>query len=328
MLKGIDVSEHQGIINWEQVKGNIDFAILRAGYGNNNIDKQFIRNITECNRLGIPVGIYWFSYAYTINMARNEANFAVQAIKNYKMDLPIFFDFEYDSINYANKCGVDINQRLATDMVKAFCERIKELGYKPGNYSNQDFILNKFYNDELTQYPLWYAYYNQNKNRNCMIWQYSESGRVPGINTDSVDMNYYYTDTKLDTTPVQNLNISTDIPLWKKEIHGEEVGALQVQINEQGFGNIEVDEYFGENTLNACPTLREGVHGEITRLVQQRLINRGYTSLLSCGGADSKWGPGTTRAIKNLQANFGLTVDGVLGKQTWKALYSLDTGKF
>ena len=66
MLKGIDVSEHQGTIDWNQVKGNIDFAILRAGYGNNNIDKQFIRNICECNRLGIPVGIYWFSYAYTI----------------------------------------------------------------------------------------------------------------------------------------------------------------------------------------------------------------------------------------------------------------------
>ena len=322
MLKGIDVSEHQGIINWEQVKGNIDFAILRAGYGNNNIDKQFIRNITECNRLGIRVGIYWFSYAYTINMARNEANFAVQAIKNYKIDLPIFFDFEYDSVNYANKCGVAVNQRLATEMVKTFCERVKELGYKPGNYSNQDFILNKFYNDELTQYPLWYAYYNQNKNRDCMIWQYSESGRVPGINTDSVDMNYCYTDLE-EVKPVVNFHVKA---LWEISIHGEEVKSLQRELNSQFNAGLKVDGYFGNETLNACVIVRMGAKGNLTKLIQKRLINRGYN--LSPYGADGNFGSTTEKTIKKLQSIFNLVQDGIIGKNTWKALYGLDTGKF
>ncbi|WP_195972973.1 GH25 family lysozyme [Clostridium thermobutyricum] len=322
MLKGIDVSEHQGTIDWNQVKGNIDFAILRAGYGSNNIDKQFIRNITECNRLGIRVGIYWFSYAYTINMARNEANFAVQAIKNYKIDLPIFFDFEYDSINYANKCGININQRLATDMVKAFCERIKELGYKPGNYSNQDFILNKFYNNELTQYPLWFAYYNQNKNRDCMLWQYSENGRVPGINTDSVDMNYCYTNLG-EVKPVVNLHVKE---LWEISIQGDEVKALQEELNRQFKAGLKVDGLFGEDTLNACVTLREGVHGNLTRLVQRRLINRGYN--LNPYNDDGDFGDTTLKAVKRLQDCFNLIQDGIVGRNTWKALYGLDKGRF
>ena len=98
MLKGIDVSEHQGRINWEQVKGHVDFVMLRAGYGRNNIDKQFIRNIEECNRLGIPVGIYWFSYAWNEEMARNEAKYVLEAIKPYKIDYPISYDLEYDTL--------------------------------------------------------------------------------------------------------------------------------------------------------------------------------------------------------------------------------------
>ena len=322
MLKGIDVSEHQGTIDWNKVKGNVDFVILRAGYGHNNIDKQFVRNICECNRLGIPVGIYWFSYAYTTDMAINEANFAVQAIKNYKIDLPIFFDFEYDSVNYANKCGVNVNQRLATDMVKAFCERIKELEYKPGNYSNQDFMLNKFYNDELTQYPLWYAYYNQNKNRDCMIWQYSESGRVPGINTDSVDMNYYFTDTKLDTTPAIN-QVKT---LCEISIQGDEVKALQEELNRQCGAGLKVDGLFGTTTLDACITIYPGAKGNLTRLVQRRLMNRGYN--LSPYNDDGNFGDTTVKAVKRLQDCFNLVQDGIVGRNTWKALYGLDKGKF
>ena len=328
MLKGIDVSEHQGTIDWNKVKGNVDFVILRAGYGHNNIDKQFVRNICECNRLGIPVGIYWFSYAYNCDMARNEANFAVQAIKNYKIDLPVFFDFEYDSMNYANKCGVTVNQRLATDMVKAFCERIKELGYKTGNYSNQDFILNKFYNDELTQYPLWYAYYNQNKNRDCAIWQYSENGKIDGINTDSVDMNYCYDNLNINpNNSNQTCNLVKKQPsLWEISISGDEVRALQEELNRQFNANLKVDGYFGTTTLEACVTVHNGAKGNLTRLIQQRLINRGYN--LNPYGADGSFGTTTEEAIKRLQDCFNLTQDGVVGENTWKALYGLDKGKF
>lgn len=198
MLKGIDVSEHQGVISWTKVKHNVDFVMLRAGYGRNNIDKQFVRNIKECNRLGIKVGIYWFSYAYNVDMAKQEAKYALEAVKKYKIDYPICFDLEYDTVNYAKKNGVKITKRLATDMVKAFCDTIKDAGYKVMNYANPDFLKNYFYQKELNKYPLWLAYYdvkeNQAKKYNCDIWQYTENGSIPGINGSSVDMNYSYKD--------------------------------------------------------------------------------------------------------------------------------------
>lgn len=197
MLKGIDVSEHQGRINWEKVKNNgIQFAILRAGYGKNHIDRQFIRNIKECNRLGIPVGVYWFSYAYTVEMAKQEAKYVLEAIKPYRVEYPVFADIEYDTFNYAEKSGIDISKRLATDMVKAFCSEIEGAGYWAGNYANPDFINNKFYQDELKRYSLWLAWYgateNQAKKYGCQMWQHSEDGSIPGIGGSSVDMNYEY----------------------------------------------------------------------------------------------------------------------------------------
>lgn len=222
MLKGIDVSEHQGRINWEQVKGNIDFAILRAGYGRNNIDKQFIRNIKECNRLGIPVGIYWFSYAWNTEMARNEARYVLEAIKGYRVDYPISYDLEYDTLNYASKNGVTIGKRLATDMINTFCSTIEQSGYKAMNYANPDFINNKFYNNEVN-YPLWLAWYGVSEDRakayNPSMWQYSESGSIPGIGTNSVDMNYCYEDFLKEDFTLENAttcNVDTELNIRAK----------------------------------------------------------------------------------------------------------------
>lgn len=195
MLKGIDVSEHQGRIDWDRVKDKIDFAILRAGFGHNNIDKQFKRNIQECNRLGIPVGVYWFSYGYTEGMAKQEARYILEAIKSYRVEYPVFFDMEYDTLNYARKNGVNISRRVATDMVKAFCNEIEKAGYWAGNYANPDFLNNKFYKDELVpRYTLWLAWYgaieSSAKKYGCTMWQYSDKGKILG--TGSTDMNYDY----------------------------------------------------------------------------------------------------------------------------------------
>ncbi|WP_283694318.1 GH25 family lysozyme [Clostridium perfringens] len=222
MLKGIDVSEHQGRINWEQVKDHVDFVMLRAGYGRNNIDKQFIRNIEECNRLCIPVGIYWFSYAWNTEMARNEARYVLEAIKGYKVDYPISYDLEYDTLNYAKKNGVTIGKRLATDMINAFCSTIEQAGYKAMNYANPDFINNKFYNNEVN-YPLWLAWYGVSEDRakayNPSMWQYSESGSIPGIGTNSVDMNYCYKDFLKKDFTLENAttcNVDTELNIRAK----------------------------------------------------------------------------------------------------------------
>ncbi len=97
--KGIDVSEHNGVIDWEKAKASgVGFAMIRAGYGR-TVEKQFKRNISECNRVGLPCGVYWFSYALNAVGAANEAKACLKAIAPYKVDLPVAFDLEHDSVN-------------------------------------------------------------------------------------------------------------------------------------------------------------------------------------------------------------------------------------
>lgn len=115
-----------------------------------------------------------------------------------------------------------------------------------------------------------------------------------------------------NNTPSQ----STAEPLWKRSISGDIVKRLQKEIG------VTVDGYFGEDTLNKCPLVKEGAKGEITKIIQTRLLALNYTSLLQSGGADGFFGAGTTQAIKNFQKNRGLGVDGIVGKQTWAALFA------
>lgn len=197
LKKYIDVSNHQGNIDWEKVKAaGVDGVMIRAGYGRNNIDKQFVRNITECNRLGIPCGVYWFSYAYTVELAQKEAQYCLAAIKPYKVELPVCYDFEYDSVRYGRENGVTVNKRLATAFVHAFCGAIEDAGYYAMNYSNLDYLKN-YFDDTVLQYDLWLAWYSDavKPTRDCGMWQYSSKGSVNGI-SGNVDMNIAYRDYK------------------------------------------------------------------------------------------------------------------------------------
>ena len=194
MWNGIDVSRFQGQIDWEQV--TTDFVIIRAGFGAGTLDPQFERNITECNRLGIPCGVYWFSYALSPQAAAEEARRCLDAVRPYRLEYPVCFDYEYDSVLYARRNGVEVTQRLATDLVKAFCGTVQELGYYAMYYANADFLQNIFYPAELIEYDLWYARYREGETpgrENVGIWQYSDIGRMPGI-IGNVDLNRGYRD--------------------------------------------------------------------------------------------------------------------------------------
>lgn len=204
--KGIDVSEHQGKIDWEKVKPNIDFAIIRAGYGKNNIDSQFTRNVTECQRLGIPFGVYWFSYAYTTGMAKAEADYVCNAIAKYNLLYPICFDFEYDSYNYAIKNGITPNKSLLVSIAKAFLNRVEERGYYAMNYTNIDYFNKGFY-ELVDRYDIWLANWGvSNPAKRCGIWQYSSTGSVAGI-TGNVDLDYAFNDYP---SIIKNMNSNTN----------------------------------------------------------------------------------------------------------------------
>lgn len=193
-LKGIDVSQWQGNIDWQSVKSaGVQFAMLRAGYGRNNLDTKFHRNAQGAVAAGIPIGLYWFSYALNVDMARKEAQYAVELAKKYKITWPIAYDLEYDTVSYALKNGVTITKSLATQMAKAFCEEIKRLGYLPMVYTNLDY-LNRYFDRSQLPYDLWYAQYAPAADvKEKAIWQYSSKGSVAGIE-GAVDLNYGYKD--------------------------------------------------------------------------------------------------------------------------------------
>lgn len=194
-IQGIDISYFQGIVDWSAVKDfGIRFAMLRAGYGEGNVDKQFHRNASECNRLGIPFGVYWFSYAYTREGARREAEYCIDTIKNYKVQYPVAYDFESASIDYARRHGVTVTSVLATELVNAFCKRVEELGYFSMYYSNYDLLKRMFSNELRENYSLWYARYADAPGTDHMgMWQFSDNGRVAGI-SGSVDLDIAYYD--------------------------------------------------------------------------------------------------------------------------------------
>lgn len=187
-----DFSVHNGKIDWKKLRdAGVDFVMLRAGYGRNNIDERFHDNANACMEHDIPFGIYWFSYAYNTEMAEKEAEYALSAVKKYKLECPVAYDLEYDTVRYAKTKGINIDKRLATDMAEAFCSRIVRAGYTAVNYANKDYLKNMF-EDTLLKYPLWYARYNAVAGQdNMVLWQYSSSGRVEGV-AGNVDMNYMY----------------------------------------------------------------------------------------------------------------------------------------
>ncbi len=195
VLTGVDVSDHQGTINWDAVKKDgIDFAIIRCGYGKNDSsqdDKQFARNIAECERLNIPYGIYLYSYALNVESVKSEAEHALRLIKGHNPELGIWFDME-DADGYKRKNGMPSNRTLV-DMCITFCDIMRNNGYKTGVYANLSWLMNQLNDSRLDSYNKWVAQWNAtcNYTKKFVMWQYTSDGTVEGIK-GRVDMDKYY----------------------------------------------------------------------------------------------------------------------------------------
>ena len=197
-LLGIDVSKWNGNINWKEVKeAGIEFAIIRAGYGKDTVDIQFKKNIEGCIENDIYVGVYWFSYAYTEDMAYKEAVFCQKVIEPYRKNIKVgvWFDFEYDSTAYATRHGVKITKGKCTSITYAFCNAMKKAGYQVGIYTNIDYANNYYTKEILEEFNVWIADWEAKcrYNGKYLIWQYTDGGIVKGIN-GKVDMDWYYGD--------------------------------------------------------------------------------------------------------------------------------------
>lgn len=193
---GIDVSSHQGEIDWQAVANDgIDFAILRVGYrgygssGKICIDDMFKKNAKNAVAAGIKIGVYFYSQAITIEEAKEEALFVIDAIEDYDIDCPVVFDWENEpdlGMRTDNLSG-----DILTDCAVEFCDTIKANGYTPAVYFNLTDAYKRYNLDKISDYVFWYAqhqgdaplfYYQYN------IWQYSDTGTVDGI-SGNVDLN-------------------------------------------------------------------------------------------------------------------------------------------
>lgn len=246
--KGIDISKHNGTIDFHKVKKDgIEFAMIRAGFGSSTVDTHFHRNVKGAKSSGIKCGVYWFSYAYTPQMAKAEAKKCIETIKPYTLEYPVAFDFEYASVNYAKDNGVKITKALASQIADTFLSTVKNAGYNVILYTNIDYYNNYFNDTVKKKYDIWLAAYREAKpNFNQKIWQYSETGSVNGIK-GRVDMNISYY--QAATQGAKSVDIT--LPLLQTNSKGNSVKAIQQLLNARGFSCGTADGVFGDKTKNA-----------------------------------------------------------------------------
>lgn len=170
---GIDVSKHQGTINWEKVKADaqgIDFVLMRAGYGKNQKDICFENNYLGVKKIGLPLGVYWYCYATNASEALDEAKYCVECLKGKQIDLPVFYDVEE-----AKSFG------KASEIIETFCSYLENKGYYAGVYCSESVV--KTYCPGITaRYIGWIAnWIKKPGNIPYACWQYSSKGKVNGI---------------------------------------------------------------------------------------------------------------------------------------------------
>ena len=188
VAKGIDVSEHNGTIDWNKLKKtDVDYAIIRCGYGMNQTnqdDKKWSYNTSECEKAGIPYGVYLYSYADSTQKAVSEAEHVLRLIKGKKLSYPIYYDLE------EQKVRDKISESEIAKIAKAFCDTIESSGYDVGIYANTDWFTGYLKDPVFNNYKKWVAQYNYKctYSGSYTMWQCTSKGSVNGI-TGNVDLN-------------------------------------------------------------------------------------------------------------------------------------------
>lgn len=288
--KGIDVSRYQGTIDWKKVKASdISFAIIKAGGSDDGFykDSKFEENYKNAKAAGMPVGAYYFVGSGCVSHADGvaDAKRFIEMLKGKQFEYPVYIDVEATSPD--NRSG-------ATKAVIGFCETMEAAGYYCGIYASDiSGFVDRLDQSQLKSYDKWVARYGSapQKTETYGMWQYSETGMVPGI-SGHVDLDYAY----------------IDYPTIMKEKH----------LN--GFGTPVVTQ---EATVTNVITVKvkkvqPGDEGSSVKVMQSVLIAKGY----DCGssGADGKFGAATSSALEKFQKDNKLSADKICGEETWNRL--------
>lgn len=193
-LKGMDISEFQGAIHFDNAKkAGMEFAIARAGYGSalkypEQYDAKFRDYYTNAKRAGMPIGAYWYTYAKDTAAAKVEADSFLAALKGKTFEMPVFIDVEDASL--------PTNKATLTEIVRTFCQRVEDAGYYIGIYASLSWLENRLDMSKLKDFDVWVAQWNSTCDYagNYGMWQYTSSGSVPGVPSERVDLDYAYID--------------------------------------------------------------------------------------------------------------------------------------
>ncbi len=261
----IDISKWNTITDWPKVAQNVERAIIRCGfrgYGSGKIaeDNRFKEFASQCKAYGISFGFYFMSQAISVQEAREEAEYIVRCAKDYGAVLPLFIDSEDGDGTAAAVRADNLPKRLRTDIIKAFCDHVAELGFPSGVYASEAWFQDQLYYEELQKYLIWCAKYNSNngalgtkpKWHKVDIWQYTSNGSILGI-SGKVDLNEWYIEIDSpsadhsDQGPTESLRTGS---------RGDSVKWLQQQLSRHGY-HIVADGIYGPKTAEAVSKFRK-----------------------------------------------------------------------
>lgn len=272
-VTAIDVSYCQTGVDYNKVKNSgIDAVIIRAGFGKETYqkDSEFETHYRNAKKAGLAVGVYWYSYAYSVAEAKQEAKVCLACIKGKTLELPVYYDLEESG---QTRLGMSALSNIAI----AFCDAIKSGGYRAGVYSNLNWLNNHLDYERLrSKYSIWLAQWSSSPSKSCDIWQNADNGRISGIsgNVDTdviINKNIIKSKSEVKEEMIKKGLTNNAILAYKKQLLSlYNAGIIKTKVDSSaGFGDgtekavrevqtlakIKVDGEVGVNTINATAKL-------------------------------------------------------------------------
>lgn len=271
-VTAIDVSYCQTGVDYNKVKNSgIDAVIIRAGFGKETYqkDSEFETHYRNAKKAGLAVGVYWYSYAYSVAEAKQEAKVCLACIKGKTLELPVYYDLEESG---QTKLGMS----ALTNIAIAFCDAIKASGYRAGVYGNLNWLNNYLDYEKLrNKYSIWLAQWSSSPSKACDIWQNADNGRINGIN-GNVD-----TDVIINNNIIKKSSTGDEEEMIKYGEHNTAILAFKKQLitlYNMGIIKTKVDNSngFGDGTLKAVKEAQKA--GKVTDngAVTEKTINAIY----------------------------------------------------
>lgn len=283
-VTAIDVSYCQTGVDYNKVKNSgIDAVIIRAGFGKETYqkDSEFETHYRNAKKAGLAVGVYWYSYAYSVAEAKQEAKVCLACIKGKTLELPVYYDLEESG-------QTRLGMSALTNIAIAFCDEIKAGGYRAGVYSNLNWLNNYLDCEKLrNKYSIWLAQWSSSPSKACDIWQNADNGRINGIN-GNVD-----TDVIINNNIIKKSSTGDEEEMIKYGARNTAILAfkkLLITLYNMKIIKTKVDNSngFGDGTLKAVKEAQKAGNITANGVVDEKTVNVIYHLINDCNWSKDK----------------------------------------